>query len=357
MGKIKKILICGGTRPEWIKLASTIKELKKCKNIETIVINTGQHTTLTNQVLDLFKIKPKYHLKIMKPKQTLTDITVSILQKLTPIVQKEKPDMIIPFADTATAFGTALVGFYNKIPIFHMEGGGRTFNKYDPYPEEVNRKMIDHISDWVTCQTALDQHNLRREKIFDTKVVGNYSLDVIKRFTKGVKIKKQILITMHRRESWGAPMIEACSAIRFLANKYKDYKFVLPMHPNPVVSNVIKKELGDMKNVSLIEALPFNKFVKTLAQSKLIMSDSGGAVQESLFLKKPIINLRKHNEYDGEIDKQYIVNVGKNKKKIISATINYLENRPKYNNIDTFGNGTAGKQTVKWIKEILKVKK
>lgn len=351
----KKVMVVFGTRPEVIKLASFIKELQKDTLFIPILVNSGQHLNMTKQMLELFNLKADYELKIMKEKQSLSKMLKSILNKLNPIVKSEKPDVMVSFADTSTAFGAALCAYYNKIPILHMEGGIRSYNKYDCYPEEGNRRLIDHLADWNTCQTQLDLKRLYKENIKNGIFVGNYSLDVVKDFAHGLQTKKIVLITMHRREAWGEPIKQACKAIKSLSKRFKDHLFIVSKHPNPIVSETIDKTLSDFDNIKLLDALNYDAFIKLMASSKVVMTDSGGIVQEAMFLRKPIIYLREKSEYEYLFIAPYFVSVGKNKLKIFYNTKKLLE----METIDTpeikdFGNGTAGKQTLEYLKRVLK---
>ena len=345
---VKRILVVLGTRPEVIKLVSFIKELEKEEQVETIICNTSQHLDMTKTMLDLFRIKSDYDLKIMKSGQSLSKILKNVMVKLDRVVKKEKPDVIVVLGDTHSSFGAALVSYYNQIPIFHIEGGIRSYNKYDCFPEEGNRKMIDHISDWNTCQTELDVHRLEKEGITNGLFCGNNSLDVIKNFVNEVTIDKQVLITMHRREGWGEPMKEACLAIKTLAINFPDHKFVVARHPNPVVYNMFTEMLEELENVKLLDNLPFDQFIRIMAKSKLILTDSGGVVQEAIMLRKPIVYLREHNEYEKYFDGFFLTCTGKNKSEIVDKSSQIsVKQKEIVNGILESGRLTEGKYVQK----------
>lgn len=348
-------MIVLGTRPEVIKLVSFIREIKLRPEFEPIIVNTGQHIDLTKQMLNLFKLVPNYDLKVMTEKQTLPKTLKNIINKLNPVILCEKPDIVAVFADTTTALGGALCAYYNKIPILHLEGGVRTYNKYDCFPEEGNRTMVDHISEWITCQTTSDISNLHKENIKGGKLVGNYSLDMLKNFSEGFKTKKQILITMHRREDWGEPIKNACKAISNLAKMFPDHTFIFPLHPNPILGETIKPILEGIVNIKLLDAVPFDILAQTMAESKVIITDSGGMLQEAIFLRKPVVYLRNKSEYEHLFDNKFLTSVGKNLELIIEKTKNLLiMDEPKCKKITDFGNGTAGKQTVEYLLSMLK---
>lgn len=342
-----KIMCVMGTRPEIIKLASFIKEIKKTDN-EVILINSGQHLDMSDKMLKLFNIKPDYDLNIMTNKQDLSKTLSKVLIKLDPIVKREKPKMIVVLGDTTTALGASLVAYYNQKEILHIEGGVRSYNKYDCFPEEGNRTMIDHIADYNTCQTELDVKRLAKENVMNGIFVGNNSLDVLKKILpKKLKVKKQVLITMHRREGIGKPFQEACLGIKNLATTFNEYTFIIPMHPNPKVKTAFENRLGNIKNIELVENMPYDEFIKTLAESKLIMTDSGGIIQEAMYLRKPIIYLRDECEYEYLFNGFNLVSTGKKSLDILQKGYEILNGMKPYDKIDDFGDGTSAKQIIK----------
>ena len=289
---MKKVAVIFGTRPDTIKLASIILELKKEKKyFKVITIATAQHRQMLDQVLDIFKLVPNYDLNIMMPKQSLVTITQNTIKKLDDVIVKELPDLVLVQGDTTTTFVGSLVAFYHQIPVGHVEAGLRTNDKANPFPEEINRRLTSAITDLhfaptETAKKALIKENISRESIF---VTGNTVIDALNiaikkkyRFTVPLlnKIilqrKKIILITMHRRENWGEPMKGACKAIKRLALLYPDFNFVFPVHLNPVVREVVHGTLENLKNVFLIAPLDYSDFVNFMSKTYLIITDSGG---------------------------------------------------------------------------------
>lgn len=347
-----KIMIIVGTRPEWIKAYSTINELKRQSDkFETIIVNTGQHIDMGVSAMKVLNLTADINLDIMKEKQTLSYITTAVLNELDSIVKIRKPDVIVVVGDTTTAFAGALCAFYNKIKLVHIESGARSYNKYCGFPEEMNRRMIDELADLNLCQNEKDLIQLKTENIYNGMVVGNTSLDAVARLTSSPTICNTVLITTHRRENW-EQIPNICKAIKILAEEFKDYTFIIPRHPNPVVYKTITNNLNHIKNVELIDNLPFDKFINLLSTVKLVISDSGGLVQESLFLEKPFISLRENNEYEEYFDDKYTCITGTNTNKIVKkARKILLEKSPRSTRGIEFGNGQA---YVKIVEEITK---
>jgi UDP-N-acetylglucosamine 2-epimerase (non-hydrolysing) len=346
-----KIMLVCGTRPEWIKSVSFIRELKKTEH-KLIIVNSGQHLQLTDDVLKVFNIIPDYNLKIMTTNQSLGRISKLIFDKLDPIIIKTTPDVIVVVGDTTTALISSLCAFYHKIKIFHIEGGARSFDKYNAYPEEMNRRMIDKIADLNTCQTNKDMFNLTEEKIFNGCITGNNSLDVLKDMIEKVEKKKQILITMHRRENWGYNIGRFCWVINSLAHKFADHNFIISCHPNPIIRKDVNFILGNISNVQILDAQPYDKFLKLLTESKLVMTDSGGLPIEAMFLGIPLIIFRRY-EYDEYLDKKYF-SCEVNPDKIIGkATWILTQDTRLIPKILFFGDGTAGKKCVKLLNEMI----
>lgn len=352
--EMKTIMIVFGTRPEVVKLASTIKELYKTLKYRIVLINSEQQKDMTNKLLDEFNTIPAYSLDIMKKSQSLSYLTSSIITELDTIIEKESPNLVIVLGDTASSFAGTLSAYHHKIPIFHIESGVRTFDKYNAYPEEGYRRMIDHISDYHTCQNRTDIDNLRQEGILNAIYTGNASLDLLVDIKNEVP-KKKVLITMHRREDWGKPISDACDAIKELSLLFSDHEFVYVMHPNPILQETVIDKLGNIKNIVLKQNLGFYDFMNELKDSKLVMTDSGGLLQEALFLKKPIVYLRKNSEYTGIFDEDILIyETGKDYLDIITRASQILSlSNPTYKPITFFGDGTASKRIVKKIEEVL----
>jgi UDP-N-acetylglucosamine 2-epimerase (non-hydrolysing) len=339
-----KIMTIMGTRPEVIKLVSFIKETEKRK-IKNIIVNTEQHKDMSNTILKEFGIVPNYNLNIMTSVQTPSDVISKIIVLLDNIIKKELPDLIVVLGDTATSMAGALSAYHNKIKILHIEAGVRTYDKYNAFPEEGYRRMIDHISDYNTCQTETDNMRLKAEGIKTGVFTGNTTLDLLKNLTFTVT-KKQVLITAHRREDWGRPMLSFYNTLKSLAKQNTDYTFIFVTHPNPKLQKLIYANLNNIPNIKLVKNMNYSNFIKELSTSELIMTDSGGMLQECIFLKKKIIYLRQNSEYSAFLNNECVIETGKDPKKIKNA-FSLLKNKLSvYTDNNMFGDGTSGKRIV-----------
>ncbi|WP_047383273.1 non-hydrolyzing UDP-N-acetylglucosamine 2-epimerase [Cetobacterium sp. ZWU0022] len=305
-----KIGLIFGTRPEAIKMAPVYHELKKSK-VDVKVISTGQHREMLYQVLNLFEIQPDYELNIMKEGQGLSELTSRLIQKVEEIVKEEKLDFILVQGDTTSAFVGALVGFYNKIPVGHIEAGLRTGDIYSPFPEEANRKLIGNIAKVHFAPTDVNVNNLLAEgyKNDNIQKVGNTVIDALYwvkenrsadlDFIKekyGLIDKKYILMTMHRRENWGNPMRDTLKGVRRYLEENKELYLVFPMHMNPLVREVIREELEGFGRKILIDPLEYLEFISIMDGAHYIMTDSGGVQEEAPSLGKPTLVLRNTTE-------------------------------------------------------------
>ena len=304
---MKKIMLVFGTRPEAIKMCPLVNELKSRKNVETIVCVTGQHREMLDQVLEAFGVEPEYDLSIMKEKQTLFDVTVSILEKIREVLEKEKPDIVLVHGDTSTTFVTALACFYLQIPIGHVEAGLRTYNISSPYPEEFNRQAVSIISTFNFAPTELAKENLLKEgkNINTIYVTGNTAIDALKTTVKEkythpelewAKGSRLIMITAHRRENLGEPMKNMFRAIRRVMDEHPDVKAIYPIHMNPLVRETAQNILGDDDRIHIIEPLDVLDFHNFLNKSYLILTDSGGIQEEAPSLGKPVLVMRDTTE-------------------------------------------------------------
>ncbi|WP_420489212.1 non-hydrolyzing UDP-N-acetylglucosamine 2-epimerase [Neobacillus vireti] len=297
-----------GTRPEAIKMAPLVKELEKNhENIQSIVTVTAQHRQMLDQVLSIFEIKPDYDLNIMKDRQTLVDVTTRALEGLNQVMQEAKPDIVLVHGDTTTTFVASLAAFYNSIPIGHVEAGLRTWNKFSPYPEEMNRQLTGVMADLHFSPTSMSKQNLlqenkQEETIF---VTGNTAIDALKTtvkadYTHPVLEKlgndRLILMTAHRRENLGEPMENMFRAISRLVEKHEDVQVVYPVHMNPVVRQIADRILGDNDRIHLIEPLDVIDFHNFASKAYLILTDSGGVQEEAPSLGVPVLVLRDTTE-------------------------------------------------------------
>ena len=307
---MKTVMLVFGTRPEAIKMCPLVNELKKRESIKTVVCVTGQHRQMLDSVLDIFKLKPDYDLNIMEPRQTLSTITSKCLLGMEKVLEEAKPDLVLVHGDTSTTFAGALAAFYHQIPVGHVEAGLRTYDKWSPFPEEMNRKMVGAIADLHFCPTPANRDNLARENI--TKGVfltGNTVIDalqttVVKDFTFAEDVlnsldyvnKKIILVTCHRRENYGQPMTNIMTALRRVADAFPEAELVYPVHLSPVVQEAAHKYLGGHPRIHLIAPLAVDEMHNLMARCHLVMTDSGGLQEEAPALGKPVLVLRRETE-------------------------------------------------------------
>lgn len=308
MQKIKVMAIFG-TRPEAIKMAPLVLELKKQNAyFETVIVVTAQHREMLDSVLDIFQITPDYDLNIMKRKQTLSGITSSVILDLDAVLEKEQPQIVLVHGDTTTTFAAALSAFYHQIAVGHVEAGLRTWKKYSPWPEEMNRQMTDNLADLYFAPTAQSRANLLKENHTQQNifVTGNTAIDALAQTVQADyhhqvldlidPQKRMILVTMHRRENQGEPMRQVFRAIRDVVQSYSDVEVIYPVHLNPVVQKTAQEILGKQKRIHLIEPLDVLDFHNLIDRSYFIMSDSGGVQEEAPALKKPVLVLRDTTE-------------------------------------------------------------
>ena len=355
-----KVMSVFGTRPEAIKMAPLVKELEKRNEIESIVCVTAQHREMLDQVLETFKIKPKYDLNIMKNGQTLTDITTNVLSQLDNIIKKEKPEIILVHGDTTTTLASAMAAFYNQIDIGHVEAGLRTYDKYSPYPEEMNRQMVDCMTDMYFAPTDTSKNNLIKENIKEDKiyVTGNTVIDAMKYtvskdysneeldWIKGNE--KLILLTAHRRENLGEPMKRIFKAIRRIVDEFSDLKVIYPIHKNPKVREIANSVFNGCDKVKLIEPLEIFDFHNFQSHSYIILTDSGGIQEEAPSLGKPVLVLRDTTERPEGVDAGTLKLVGTDEKTIYEETKKLLLNKDEYKKMsmasNPYGDGLASER-------------
>ena len=305
-----KVMTIFGTRPEAIKMAPLALELARRPGIEALCCVTAQHRQMLDSVLDIFKLKPDYDLNIMEPRQTLSTITSKSLLGMEKVLEEAKPDLILVHGDTSTTFAGALAAFYHQIPVGHVEAGLRTYDKWSPYPEEMNRKMVGAIADLHFCPTTANRDNLARENITEgVFLTGNTVIDALQTtvvrdftFTEGILNhldyvnKKIILVTCHRRENYGQPMTSIMTALRRIADAFPDVELVYPVHLSPVVQEAAHKYLGGHPRIHLIAPLAVDEMHNLMARCHLVMTDSGGLQEEAPALGKPVLVLRRETE-------------------------------------------------------------
>ena len=356
---MKTVMLVFGTRPEAIKMCPLVNELKTRKGIKTVVCVTGQHRQMLDQVLEAFNVVPDYDLSIMKDKQTLFDITTNILNRIKTALEEAKPDVVLVHGDTSTTFVTALACFYMRIPVGHVEAGLRTYNIYSPYPEEFNRQAVSIISRYNFAPTELSKQNLLREgkKAETIYVTGNTAIDALKTTVKldyehpeleWAKGSRLIIVTAHRRENLGEPMHHMFRAIRRIMDEHKDVKAIYPIHMNPIVRQEADEELSGCDRIHIIEPLEVVDFHNFLAQSYMILTDSGGIQEEAPSLGKPVLVMRDTTERPEGIKAGTLKLVGTDEQTIYDNFKELLENKQAYDAMahasNPYGDGLACKR-------------
>jgi UDP-N-acetylglucosamine 2-epimerase (non-hydrolysing) len=368
MKKIR-VLTIFGTRPEAIKLAPVIQELQHTNGVESMVCVTAQHREMLDQVLNLFDILPDFDLNLMKPDQLLSALTAEIFSHLDPILEKTQPDWALVQGDTTTAMAASIAAHYRRIFVGHVEAGLRTHNKWQPFPEETNRRIVTAVADLHFAPTNLSQHNLLNEHIDPNLIVvtGNTVIDALQWITKqpepdSVKSllskmdikpggKELILITAHRRESFGKPVEDICGAILTLARKYSDHlQFLYPVHSNPHIHEPVFRLLSGVANIHLTSPLEYIELIHTLSHAKLVLTDSGGIQEEATGLGKPTLVLREVTERPEGVEAGVLELVGTNPEKIVASSVRLLENKTIYERMahaaNPYGDGHASERIV-----------
>ena len=382
MRKIK-VMTVFGTRPEAIKMAPLVKELQSREEIEQITCVTAQHRQMLDQVLETFQIKPEYDLDIMKQGQTLNDVVQRVLGSISEVLEKEKPDIVLVHGDTTTTFAGALAAFHSQIAIGHVEAGLRTWNKYSPYPEEMNRQITGRIATYNFSPTPLSESNLLEEQVQGkTFVTGNTVIDalymIIDRLRKDKTLskeqnilllkagydiarlkegKKLVLITGHRRENFGVGFIHMITAIKDLKNKYPKVDFVYPMHLNPNVRKpiyeIFGEDLSNLGNMFFIEPLQYIEFVYLMEKATIVLTDSGGIQEEAPSLGKPVLVMRDTTERPEALSSGTVHLVGTDYNKIMTEVSSLLDDMDIYEKmskaVNPYGDGKACERIVKAI--------
>lgn len=359
----KKIITIFGTRPEAIKMAPLVKELERREGIDSKVCVTAQHREMLDQVLDYFDISPDFDLNIMKNKQTLTGITSRVLEGLEEIFLQEKPDMILVHGDTSTTFSGALAAFYQQIKVGHVEAGLRTFDKYFPFPEEMNRKLTGALADLHFAPTRSSKLNLLREGVneADIYITGNTVIDAMLHTVKedyifendvlnkiDFKNKKVIMITAHRRENWGEGIDNICEALNKIVDENEDVELIYLVHLNPVVKDVVHNKLGNKERVHLLPPLDTKETHNLMNKCFMVMTDSGGLQEEAPHLGKPVLVLRDVTERPEAVEYGTVKLVGTDVDKIVLEANNLINNKDEYIKMskaaNPYGDGLASKR-------------
>ena len=365
MSKIKVMTIFG-TRPEAIKMAPLVKELEKNSDkIESIVCVTAQHRQMLDQVLEIFDIKPDYDLNIMKDRQTLVEIVTRSLTGLDEVMKEAKPDIVLVHGDTSTTFVGSLAAFYNQIAVGHVEAGLRTYNKYFPYPEEINRRITGVIADMHFAPTKRNENNLLTEKVDPETIfiTGNTVIDALNTTVRddyefkddGLKSvdwdnKKVIVMTAHRRENLGKPLENICNAVRDIVEKYEDIEVVYPVHLNPAVRETVFGILGDLDRVKLIDPVNADELHNAIKRGYLVLTDSGGLQEEAPSLGKPVLVLRNETERPEAIEAGTVKIAGVEYENIYNMTEELICDSEAYNKMahatNPYGDGHASERIV-----------
>lgn len=375
MGNKIKLLNIIGTRPEAVKMSPVIQIAREHPDIESYLCVTAQHRQMLDQVLSVFDIKPDFDLNLMQPNQSLAQITASILTNLEPILTKVNPDWIFVQGDTTTVMTAALLSFYNRIKIGHIEAGLRTRDKWQPFPEEINRRIAGVVADLHLAPTQGARQNLLNEGVEDWRiyVTGNPAIDALRIITSrpapadvqnlfdqyhiGQNGKKLILVTAHRRENFGQPIIDICTALKAIAEQYQDQVHILyPVHLNPNIQEPVYRLLGPVSNITLLPPLDYLPMAHLLKAAYLVLTDSGGIQEEAAGLHKPALVMREVTERPEGVAAGVLKLVGTNPKKIISHVQELLEDQVIYHKMsqskNPFGDGYAAEKIIKSLIEI-----
>jgi len=358
MKKIKVMTIFG-TRPEAIKMAPLALELERRENIEAICCVTAQHREMLDSVLEIFGLRPDYDLNIMQPRQTLSSITSRCLTGMDEVLEQAKPDLILVHGDTSTTFAGALAAFYHQIPVGHVEAGLRTYDKWSPFPEEINRKLVGSIADLHFCPTVSNVENLKRENITNGIFrTGNTVIDALQTTVKenfvfsddvlnklDYQNKKVVLVTCHRRENYGQPMTNIMTALRRIAQENPDCELVYPVHLSPVVQEVAHKHLDGHERIHLIAPLSVDEMHNLMARCYLVMTDSGGLQEEAPALGKPVLVMRRETERPEAVQAGTVKLAGVEEEDIFSLACELLRDKDAYDKmaraVNPYGDGHA----------------
>ena len=354
-----RVMTIFGTRPEAIKMAPLVLELQSRQGIQPICCVTAQHREMLDAVLEIFRLKPDYDLNIMEPRQTLSTITTKCLLGMEGVLEEAKPDLVLVHGDTSTTFAGALAAFYRQIPVGHVEAGLRTWDKYSPFPEEMNRKLVGDIADLHFCPTPANRENLAREGITDgVFVTGNTVIDALKTTVRtdysfstqalnGLDYtgKRIILVTCHRRENYGQPMANIMTALRRIADAFPDVELIYPVHLSPVVREAAGKYLSGHPRIHLIDPLSADEMHNLMARAYLVMTDSGGLQEEAPALGRPVLVLRRETERPEAVQAGTVKLAGTEEEEIFSLASELLSDEKAYHAmahaVNPYGDGQA----------------
>lgn len=371
---MKKIMPIYGTRPEAIKVAPIVKALKEADEFECVVVVTGQHREMLDQVNELFGITPDYDLDVIQPRQSLNGLLTKTIAGLDEIFEKEMPDAVVVQGDTTTSTAGAIAAFYRGIPVVHAEAGLRSYDIFSPFPEEANRKLTSQIASLHLAPTSLSKRNLEREtfKGSDIVITGNSVIDALLTVVeKKVPFsdpkleelvssgKRIVLVTTHRRENQGEPMRGIGRALAKLSNAEPDVEFILPLHRNPAVREALLPEIDGLANVTLTEPLAYGEFTRIIDASTVVLTDSGGVQEEAPSLGKPVLVMRLNTERPEAVAAGTVRLIGTDEKRVFDSVSELLHDEAAYNEmanaVNPYGDGKASERTVAAIAELLGV--
>jgi len=364
MMKRNKVLITFGTRPEAIKMAPVVQAFQADEAWHAKVVLTAQHREMLDQVMEIFALRSDYDFNIMREKQTLEFITSEVLQQFSEVINIEKPDLIIVHGDTTTTYSATMAGFYHHIPVAHIEAGLRSHDLDNPFPEEMNRRLTDALCQLHFCPTKQAKENILQERITSRclSVTGNTVIDALKQALSHIPTQKKrgnvsdktILMTMHRRESWGKPIESVAKAVKAVCQANQDVRVLFPIHKNPIVRDSIFPILGGLPQVRLIEPLDYLSFIEAMQQSYLIISDSGGIQEEAPTLGKPVLLTREVTERPEGIASGVVKLVGTDTDRVQQEITKLIREEQYYQTMITpqnpFGDGQASKRILKQLK-------
>ncbi len=358
-----KVLTVFGTRPEAIKMAPVVQALQAHPDeFESVLCVTAQHREMLDQVLHLFQLKPDVDLNLMQPNQDLYDLTSRVLLGMRDVLATHQPDVVLVHGDTTTTMATSLAAFYAKIPVGHIEAGLRTFDKYYPFPEEINRVITDSIATLFFAPTERSRQNLLNSGVPDEAIIltGNTVIDALfytLQKTQDTLLpwspdphKRMILVTVHRRENFGSPLIEICEALQTIVDSHPDVELVLPVHPNPNVRSTVQAMLNNRPRIHLIEPLEYAPFCQLMSRSHLILTDSGGIQEEAPSLQKPVLVLRDETERPEAVEMGTVKLIGPHRDKLIAEVHRLLTDKTAYDQmakaVNPYGDGQAAERTL-----------
>lgn len=364
-----KVVSIFGTRPEAIKMAPLVAALAHAKNVESVVCVTGQHRQMLDQVMQIFGLEAHHDLAVMQPNQSLNGLFSRMISGVDHVLEQEKPDYVLVHGDTSTATASAIAAFHRRIAIGHVEAGLRTGNLFQPFPEEMNRRVVDVMSDWMFAPTPTSRANLQKENLQGRiAVTGNTVIDALavlcakldadqalnaeieSRFSWVDSTRRLLLVTGHRRENFGEGFQQICASLSYLANRHPDLQIVYPVHLNPAVRDVVNATLAGIENIHLIEPLGYVDFVWFMRKSHIILTDSGGVQEEAPYLGKPVLVMRDVTERPEAVAAGTVLLVGTKKEKIISSVENLLKDENYYASfarcVNPYGDGKASERIV-----------